>query len=61
MSADELKEREAQVDDRMKRKMLSLRKLFESGKCRVLISDGRTEHPVKDALEGKGTVIENGL
>src|SRR3989344_3571700 len=61
MSADELKEREAQADDRMKRKMLSLRKLFESGKCRVLISDGRTEHPVKDALEGKGTVIENGL
>ncbi|MEK6916131.1 MAG: [LysW]-aminoadipate kinase [Nanoarchaeota archaeon] len=61
MAADELEERETQVDGRMKRKILALRKLFESGKCRVMISDGRTETPVKDALEGKGTVIENEL
>lgn len=57
ISPQELEEREQQVDGRMKRKMLSLRKLFEHGASRVIISDGRTEHPVADALAGKGTVI----
>jgi acetylglutamate/LysW-gamma-L-alpha-aminoadipate kinase len=41
----------------MKRKMLALKKLFEQGASRVIISDGRTDHPVSDALAGKGTVI----
>jgi acetylglutamate/LysW-gamma-L-alpha-aminoadipate kinase len=54
----ELEAREQQVEGRMKRKMLAFRKLFESGASRVIISDGRSEHPVKDALAGKGTVIE---
>ena len=58
MSRQELVEREEQVEGRMKRKMLALRKLFEDGAGTVIISDGRTEHPVKDALEGKGTTIE---
>ncbi|HOP46582.1 MAG TPA: [LysW]-aminoadipate kinase [Desulfobacteraceae bacterium] len=53
----ELEEREQQVDGRMKRKMLSFVKLFEHGATKVIISDGRTEHPVIDALAGKGTVI----
>ncbi|MBN1276523.1 MAG: [LysW]-aminoadipate kinase [Deltaproteobacteria bacterium] len=53
----ELEEREQQVDGRMKRKMLSFRKLFENGATKVIISDGRTEHPIADALSGKGTVI----
>jgi acetylglutamate/LysW-gamma-L-alpha-aminoadipate kinase len=42
----------------MKRKMLALRKLFEQGASRIIISDGRTAHPVTDALAGKGPVIE---
>jgi acetylglutamate/LysW-gamma-L-alpha-aminoadipate kinase len=42
----------------MKRKMLALRTLFDSGAARVILADGRTEHPVEDALAGKGTVIE---
>jgi acetylglutamate/LysW-gamma-L-alpha-aminoadipate kinase len=42
----------------MKRKMLAFRKLFEHGASKVIISDGRSAHPVKDALAGKGTVIE---
>jgi acetylglutamate/LysW-gamma-L-alpha-aminoadipate kinase len=54
----ELKAREQQVDGRMKRKMLAIRKLFEQGASKVVISDGRSAHPVKDALAGKGTVIE---
>lgn len=58
MTKLELEKREAQVDGRMKRKMLALKKLFEKGSCKVIIADGRTEHPLKDALAGKGTVIE---
>jgi len=53
----ELEAREQQVDGRMKRKMLAVRKLFEAGATRVIIADGRAEHPVTDALSGKGTVI----
>jgi len=37
---------------------LAVRKLFEHGASRVIIADGRSEHPVADALSGKGTVIE---
>jgi acetylglutamate/LysW-gamma-L-alpha-aminoadipate kinase len=53
----EMEAREQQVEGRMKRKMLAVRKLFEHGATKVVISDGRAEHPVKDALAGKGTVI----
>jgi acetylglutamate/LysW-gamma-L-alpha-aminoadipate kinase len=56
--AAELEKREQQVDGRMKRKMLAVRKLFEEGASRVIFADGRKEHPVADALSGKGTVIE---
>lgn len=58
ISQEELKQREEQVDGRMKRKMLALRKLFENGATTVLISDGRVEHPIRDALNGKGTKIQ---
>lgn len=58
ITRDELEKREAQVEGRMKRKMLALRKLFEAGPTRVYISDGRVEHPLRDALDGKGTYIE---
>ncbi|MGD8293933.1 MAG: [LysW]-aminoadipate kinase [Desulfobacterales bacterium] len=54
----DLQAREQQVEGRMKRKMLALKKLFEQGATRIIISDGRSEHPVTDALLGKGTVIE---
>jgi acetylglutamate/LysW-gamma-L-alpha-aminoadipate kinase len=53
----ELEAREQQVEGRMKRKMLAVRKLLEAGATRVIIADGRAEHPVADALSGKGTVI----
>jgi acetylglutamate/LysW-gamma-L-alpha-aminoadipate kinase len=54
----ELESREAQVEGRMKRKMLALRKMIESGAGKVIISDGRVEHPIRDALAGKGTIIQ---
>ena len=57
MSRAELERREAQVEGRMKRKMLALRRLFESGAAEVVIGDGRVEHPIRAALDGAGTVI----
>jgi acetylglutamate/LysW-gamma-L-alpha-aminoadipate kinase len=54
----ELIKREEQVEGRMKRKMHALRKLFEDGAAEVIISDGRTEHPVREALDGMGTIIK---
>lgn len=58
ISKAELDTMEQKVDGRMKRKILALRKLFESGKTTVILSDGRTENPIKDALNGKGTTIQ---
>ncbi len=54
----DLEKREGQVEGRMKRKMFALRKLFENGAKKVIISDGRVAHPILDALNGKGTIIE---
>ena len=58
LSGSDLKVREEQVEGRMKRKILALRKLLETGTHRVIIADGRVENPIRDALAGKGTVIE---
>ena len=57
MSRAELERRETQVEGRMKRKMLALRRLFEAGAAEVVIGDGRVEHPIRTALDGAGTVI----
>ena len=57
LSRAELARREAQVEGRMKRKMLALRRLFEAGAAEVVIGDGRVKHPVRSALDGAGTVI----
>lgn len=57
ISKSELSFMEEKVEGRMKRKILALRKLFEAGDTTVIISDGRTEHPILDALNGKGTTI----
>ena len=58
LPASELKEREASVEGRMKRKMLALSRLFDAGAAEVIIADGRVAHPVLDALSGKGTSIK---
>ncbi len=58
MSHTEVGRREAAVSGRMKRKMLALSRLVRDGATRVVIADGRVEHPVRDALAGRGTVIE---
>ena len=58
MTKNELESWEAQVSGRIKRKLLALKKLFNNGVGKVIISDGRTEHPLRDALNGKGTIIQ---
>lgn len=58
ISKNELEEREQQVQGRIKRKLLSIRKMLESSKTKIIISDGRVENPIKDALDGKGTIIQ---
>jgi len=58
ISKTELEEMEQKVDGRMKRKILALRKLFDGGDTTVILSDGRTANPIKDALNGKGTTIQ---
>ncbi len=57
ISRNELEAMEQKVEGRMKRKILALRKLFEGSSTTVILSDGRTEHPIEDALNGKGTTI----
>lgn len=58
LSREELAQREQGVAGRMKRKMYALNKLARGGVKRIIISDGRTAHPVRDALGGSGTWIE---
>ncbi|MBK8946521.1 MAG: [LysW]-aminoadipate kinase [Ignavibacteriae bacterium] len=58
ISKDELERRENQVEGRMKRKILAFRKLFEKGDATIYIGDGRTETPISDAINGKGTIIK---
>ena len=53
----DLERREQLVEGRMKRKLHAIRKLLDSGAARVIIADGRVEHPVRDALAGRGTLI----
>jgi acetylglutamate/LysW-gamma-L-alpha-aminoadipate kinase len=57
MSITELNTRETQVEGRIKRKLLALTRLCADGKTRVIIADGRGEHPVEEALGGSGTHI----
>ena len=54
---EDLARREREATGRMKRKLLSIRRLVASGSTRVVIADGRSEHPVADVMAGKGTVI----
>ena len=58
MSVTELNQREAEVEGRIKRKLLALTKLCAGGKTKVIISDGRGEQPITNALDGKGTHIQ---
>ena len=57
LSAEELELWEQRVEGRMRRKILALKKLCDSGRPAIHICDGRVERPVSRALAGEGTVI----
>ena len=57
VSVAELNRRETLATGRFKRKLYALKKLFLDAAPIVTIADGRTAHPVADALAGKGTLI----
>ena len=42
---------------RMKRKVLGVQEALKGGVSEVIIADGRTEHPILEALNGSGTVF----
>jgi acetylglutamate/LysW-gamma-L-alpha-aminoadipate kinase len=48
---------EERATGRFKRKLHAIAKLLDSAPTRVVLADGRTAHPLADALAGKGTVI----
>ncbi len=48
---------EAQVNGGMRRKLIGAREALQAGVRRVVLADGRIEHPVQAALAGRGTVI----
>jgi acetylglutamate/LysW-gamma-L-alpha-aminoadipate kinase len=41
----------------MQKKLIAARRALEAGVAEVVFGDGRTLHPVRDALDGKGTVF----
>ena len=57
VDASQLHEYEAEAEGRMKRKLLAIRQLFEQGHTEVVIADGRSDTPYRDAVAGWGTII----
>ncbi len=60
LSFQELSDWEANAEGRIKRKLLAIKRLFDSGVLEVFISDGResVQAPVTGALTGLGTTIK---
>jgi [amino group carrier protein]-L-2-aminoadipate 6-kinase len=58
MSRAEVERWESQSSGRIKRKLHAITKLLQEFPTAVYLGDGRTEHPLQDALAGKGTVIQ---
>lgn len=46
------------AEGRMRKKVLGASEALDLGVPRVIFADGRREHPLSDALAGKGTIIE---
>lgn len=57
VSREEVETMIAAVSGRMKKKLMSVKKLLESGIKQVILADGRISNPLISALEGKGTTF----
>ncbi len=45
-------------DGRMRRKLRAIRMIVENAPAKVMIADGRSAHPLVDAINGLGTVVQ---
>lgn len=57
LSRGELAAWEERAAGRLRRKLHALAALLDGPSSRVVVGDGRVEHPLRDALAGAGTVI----
>jgi acetylglutamate/LysW-gamma-L-alpha-aminoadipate kinase len=57
LDPDDLQAWESRAAGRFKRKLLAFRRMFEGRSPTVVVADGRTAHPIADAINGVGTVI----
>ncbi len=53
-----LKDYESRAKTRMRRKLRAIRKIVEFAPAKVMIADGRSAHPLVDAINGQGTVVQ---
>ncbi len=59
LSAQGLEQALSFAEGRMKKKVLGASEALDLGVSAVIFADGRTAHPLLDALAGKGTTITN--
>lgn len=57
LSSQEISRYETCASGGMRRKLIGAREALQAGVRRVVLADGRAEHPVQAALAGRGTVI----
>jgi [amino group carrier protein]-L-2-aminoadipate 6-kinase len=57
MNAAEVKQWEENSNGRIKRKLHAIGRLLDDHPTKVILADGRTLRPIRNALEGHGTVI----
>lgn len=58
MTRTEVKQWEENSTGRIKRKLHAIRMLLDEYPTRVILADGRCPHPLREALDGHGTVVE---
>ena len=58
ISKEELTRLEEKSEGRFKRKLLALKKILDNSSPTIIIGDGRTVNPIRDILEGGGTLIK---
>jgi acetylglutamate/LysW-gamma-L-alpha-aminoadipate kinase len=57
LGTSEIQAYEVQATGGMRRKLMAAREALHGGVHRVVLADGRIEHPLASALAGRGTVI----
>jgi acetylglutamate/LysW-gamma-L-alpha-aminoadipate kinase len=58
LTTDQLGAASEAAQGRMKKKVLGVEEALQRGVSRVIIADGRIQHPISNALSGNGTVIQ---